>query len=144
MTCAVKIKNYNTTKPCADAFQASFPHKLSLPAQLVFPFRKVTFIILKNMSLFRVAAFFIFVFKLFLKTARTNKQSLKCPTVFFYVSDQQTRPIRLPLTEIHSCLLAQPQSLNLSPQFTTPATDIVNLSLSKLSEHFLFLSQNMT
>ena len=41
----IKIKNCNITKPRADVFQASLsPHKLSLPAQLVF-FRKVTIIL---------------------------------------------------------------------------------------------------
>ena len=51
---AIKIKNCNIMKPCADVFQASFPHKLSLSAQLVFLFHKVIFIILKSMSLFGV------------------------------------------------------------------------------------------
>ena len=57
---AIKIKNCSITKPHTDALQASLsPHTLSLPAQLVFFFRKMT-IILKSMSLFGVAEQFIF------------------------------------------------------------------------------------
>ena len=46
-----------------------------------------------------------------------------------------SRPIRLPFTNIHSHLLAKLQPSNISSQFTTRATVMVNLSLSKLSEH---------
>ena len=90
--------------------------------------------ILKSMSLF-----FCSVFCLFLKTARTNKWSFECPTGFS--RPRPTRPIWLPFTDTHSHLLAQPQSSNFSPQFTTRTTDMVNLSLSKLLEQSLFLSR---
>ena len=135
VTYEIKIKNCNITKPRADAFQAALSrsHKLSLPAQLVF-FRKVTFIIL-----FGVAQHFLFFFVL--KTARTNKRSVKCHTGFSRL--RPTRPIRLSFTDIHSHLLAQPQSSNFSQRFKTRATDMIKLSLSKLSKHSLFLSRNI-
>ena len=45
-----EIKNCKIMEPCANAFQASFPHKLSLSAQLIFFLYKVaSFIILKSM-----------------------------------------------------------------------------------------------
>ena len=57
---AVKIKNCNITKRRAGVFQAPLsPHKLLLPPQLVF-LHKVTFIILKSMSLFGVVQQFLF------------------------------------------------------------------------------------
>ena len=47
------LQNLRTTHWCV---QASFPHKFSLPSQLVFFFHKLaSFIILKSMSLFGVA-----------------------------------------------------------------------------------------
>ena len=54
LTCEIKISNCNITKPRADVFQASFPHKLSPPAQLIY-LKVAPFIILKSMSLFGVA-----------------------------------------------------------------------------------------
>ena len=52
----IKISDCNIMTPSTNAFQASFAHKLSLPAQLVFFLRKVaSFVILRSMSLFGVA-----------------------------------------------------------------------------------------
>ena len=45
-------------------------------------------------------------------------------------------------TDTHSHSLTQPQSLNLSPWFTTWATVMVNLLLSKLLEHSLHRTRN--
>ena len=124
---AIKIRNYNITKQHADAFQASFPQKCSLPARLVFLFCKVTCIILKSMSLFRVAQQF---FNYFWKPhVQTNGVSSVAPA--FHLSYHLTRPVRLPFTDTHSHLLAQLQPSNLSPHFTTRVTHMVNLSLSK-------------
>ena len=79
---AIKIKNCNIMKMHAVVFQTSFPHKLSLPAQLVFLFRKVTFIILKSMSLFGVVQPFFVLFCCFLlQTAHTNRV-LNVPLAF--------------------------------------------------------------
>ena len=122
----IKISNCNIRKPSPNAFQASFLHKLSLPAQLVFFCKVASFIILKSMSLFGVAQ------QLQNKINRRYKQS---PTGFSCLL--LTRPIQLPFTDTHSHLLAQPQSSNIS-QFTTRATIIVFHS-----KHLLFLSQNM-
>ena len=131
----IKIKNCNIMKPHTDSFQASLtPHKLSLPAQLVFFFRKVT-IILNSMSPFGLLQQFIIYF-LFLKTAHTNKRSFECPTGISHL--QLTRPIQLPFTDIHSHYWHSHsrQTFHILQQ----ATDMVTLSLSK---HSLFLSQNM-
>ena len=117
----------NIMQPSADVFQASFPHKLSLPAQLVFFLHKVaSFIILKSMSLYVAVKYFLFKFM--------YKCSFGYPTGFSRL--QPTRLIRLPFNDTHSQL----QSSNILPRFTTWVTVMVNLSLSKL---FLFLSQNM-
>ena len=67
--------------------------------------------------------------------------SFECPSGFSHV--RQTTPSQLLFSNTHSHLLAQPQLSNTSLQFTTWATVMMNLSLSKLSEHPLFLSQNM-
>ena len=82
----IKIKNCNIMKLHVDVFhfQASLsPHKLSVPAQLVF-IHKVTFIRLKSMSLFGDAKQST-MFYLFLKTAHTNKWSFECPTSFSHL-----------------------------------------------------------
>ena len=153
--CAIKIKNCNITKPHAIVFQASlFPHKLSLLAQLVF-FCKVIFIIPKLGLLSSLLFFNSLIFEnhtykwshclgllsslLFFNSLifenHTYKWSFECPTSFSHL--QLTTPIWLPFTDIYSHLLAQPQQLNFLPWFTTRVTNMVNLSLSKLSEHSL-------
>ena len=72
---------------------------------------------------------------------RTYKQSFESPTGFSHI--WPTRPIRLLFTDIHCLLLTQLQSSNFLPQFTTWATEMVNLSLANRLEHSLFLSWNM-
>ena len=55
-TYEIKISNCNIMKPSPNAFQALFPYKLSLPAQLVFFLcNMASFITLRSMSLFGVA-----------------------------------------------------------------------------------------
>ena len=68
------------------------------------------------------------------------KWSFEFPSGFSRL--QPTRPIQLLFTNSNtlSHLSAQLQLSNISPWFTTQATVMVNLSLSKLLEHSLFLS----
>ena len=126
VTYEIKIKNCNIMKPHADAFQASLsPHRLSLPGQLVF-FCKMTFIILKSMSLFEVAQQFVF-----LKFLTTCTNSFECPTRLLCL--WLTRPVRLLFTDTHSHLLTQLQSSNFLPLFSARVTNVVNVSLLEVA-----------
>ena len=117
---AIKIKNCSITKPRADALQASLsPHKLPLPAQLVFFFRKVTSScrrVYHCLGLRSSLLYFSFLLiNFFLKTARTNKRSSNVPAAFL-VSDRLDHS-QLQFTDVRSHLLAQPQPSNFSPRF---------------------------
>ena len=125
---AIKIKNCNITKPGADAFQAPLsphtftPSSTGLLAQWPSSYWKVC-CCLELCSSFCFLCF----------SNRTYKGSFKSPT----------RPIQLPFTDTHSHLLAQPLSSIFLPRFSTRVTDMMNLSLSELLEHLLFLTRNM-
>ena len=123
-TYEIKIKNCKITEMHTDMFQASFPHKFSLSAQVVIFFRKVASIKLEKYKM---------------QQNKTKRRSFECPTGFSRL--RPTRPIRLMFTDTHSNSLTQPQSLNLLPWFTTWATVMANLSLSKLLEHSLHRSR---
>ena len=128
----IKIKSWKITAEMhTGEFQSSFPHKLLLPAQLAFFLHHTE----EHVTVWGCAA----VYKK-IKINHMYKQSFdfECPTTFLCL--QPIRPVQLPFTDtMHSYLLAQPQSLNISPRFTTQATIMVNPSLSKLLEHSLFL-----
>ena len=94
-----KINNCNMMKPRGDAFQASLsPHKLSLQAQLVFFFCKVTFI--EYVTVWGCAAVFLIYF-----LNSMYKPNFECPTSFSCL--RLTRPVQLLFTDTHSHLLAQ-------------------------------------
>ena len=99
-------KNGNITKLCTNALQPAWSsHKLSLPAQPVVFFCKVTIMLHQaHVTVSGCAAvLFLFIFE-----NLTYKQVFKCPTGFSHL--QTTWPIWLPFTDdIHSNLLALPQ-----------------------------------
>ena len=82
-----------------------------------------------------------FVLFIFFWKPHIQTNSFECPTGFSHL--WPTRPIWLLFTDIHCHLLTQLQSSNFLPQFTTRATEMVNLSFANLLEHSLFLSWNM-
>ena len=141
---AIKIKNCSITKPRADALQASLsPHKLPLPAQLVFFFRKVTSScrrVYHCLGLRSSLLYFSFLLiNFFLKTARTNKRSSNVPAAFL-VSDRLDQSSSSLLMSAPICWHSRSRR-TFRHGFTIRATDMENFSLSKLSaEHSLFLS----
>ena len=122
---AIKIKNCNITKPGAGAFQAPLsPHTFTPSSTgLLVQWPSSYWKVCRCLGLCSSFCFF----------QTTHIKGVSSPT----------RPARLPFTDTHSHLLAQPLSSIFLPWFSTWVTDTTNLSLSELLEHLLFLSRNM-